>query len=57
MWTNPQFFADLVTSTEEILHGKLNFLCSDTVMLKLLRNYIMSDIETPYRDIILKLSH
>ena len=26
---NPQFSADLVTFTEEILNGKLHFLCSD----------------------------
>ena len=29
MWPNPQFPADLVTITEEILNGKLHFLCSD----------------------------
>ena len=28
MWPNLQFPADLVTSTEEILNGKLHFLCS-----------------------------
>ena len=28
MWPNPQFPADLVTFTEEILNGKLPFLCS-----------------------------
>ena len=28
MWLNPQFPADLVAFTEEILNGKLNFLCS-----------------------------
>ena len=28
--TNMQFLADLVTFTEEILKGKLHFLCSDT---------------------------
>ena len=28
MWSNPQYSADLVIFTEEILHGKLNFLCS-----------------------------
>ena len=28
MWPNPQFAADLVTFTEEILYGKLHFLCS-----------------------------
>ena len=30
MWSNPQETANLVTFTEEILYGKLNFLCSDT---------------------------
>ena len=28
MCPNPQFPADLVTFIEEILYGKLNFLCS-----------------------------
>ena len=28
MWPNPQFPTDLVTFTEEILNGKLHFLCS-----------------------------
>ena len=28
MWPNPQFPADLVTFTGEILNGKLYFLCS-----------------------------
>ena len=28
MWPNPQLSADLVTFTEEILNGKLHFLCS-----------------------------
>ena len=28
MLPNPQFSVDLVTFTEEILHGKLHFLCS-----------------------------
>ena len=31
MWPNPQFPADLVTITEEILHGKLHFLWSETI--------------------------
>ena len=29
MWPNPQETADLVTFTEEILDGKLHFLCSE----------------------------
>ena len=28
MWPNPQETADLITVTEEILNGKLRFLCS-----------------------------
>ena len=28
MWPNPQFPADVVTYTGEILNGKLHFLCS-----------------------------
>ena len=31
MWTNPQFHAGMVTFTEEILDGKLHFLCSEPV--------------------------
>ena len=29
MWPDPQETADLVTITEEILYGKLHFLCSE----------------------------
>ena len=29
MWPNPQETADLVKFTEEILNGKLHFLCGD----------------------------
>ena len=29
MWPNPQFSADLVAFTEEMLNGKLHFLCSE----------------------------
>ena len=28
MWPNPQGIEDVVTFTEEILYGKLHFLCS-----------------------------
>ena len=31
MWPNPHFPADMVTFIEEILNGKLDFLCSDKV--------------------------
>ena len=30
MWPNPQFPADLVTFTEEIVNRKLHFLCNGT---------------------------
>ena len=33
MGPNPQETADLVTFTEEILNGKLHFLCSDKFFL------------------------
>ena len=29
MWSNPQKTEDLVTFTEEILNGKLHFMCSE----------------------------
>ena len=29
MWPNPQFHADLVTFTKEILNGKTYFLCNE----------------------------
>ena len=32
MWPNPQEAADLVTFTEEILNGKLLFLCSENII-------------------------
>ena len=31
MWPNPPFPVDLVLFTEEILHGKLHFLCSASI--------------------------
>ena len=31
MWSNPQFPADLVTFTEEVINGKLNFFCSISI--------------------------
>ena len=39
MWPNPQFSADLVIFTEEILNAKLNFLCSDMSSGKLIFDY------------------
>ena len=37
MWQNPQETANLVTFTEEILNGKLHFLCSITLHYDSLR--------------------
>ena len=31
MWPNPQFSADLITFTEEILNGKFHLLCSTCI--------------------------
>ena len=48
MWPYPQFPADFVTFTEEILNGKLHFLCSgrDRLMINestvTPKNYILS---------------
>ena len=33
MWPNTQFFADLVTFTEEILNEKLYFLCGESFII------------------------
>ena len=42
MWPNPQETGDLVTFTEEILNGKLHFLCSVTAKdLSTRRKYIL----------------
>ena len=38
MWPNPHFPADMFTFTEEILNGKLHFLCSDIVVLESFEN-------------------
>ena len=32
MWPNPQKSADIVTFSEEILIGKLQFLCSESII-------------------------
>ena len=38
MWPNPQETAELVSFTDEILNGKLHFLCSDFEAMSLLKN-------------------
>ena len=55
MWPNPQFPADLVTFTEEILNGKLLFLCSERIIptsnrwkhknIEFMKNYYKQDRE------------
>ena len=44
MQPNPQFPADLVTFTEEILNGKLHFLCSVKCVEIRSKTHIISDI-------------
>ena len=39
MWPNPRETADLVTFTEEILNGKLRFLCMDIIAPFISRNW------------------
>ena len=39
MWLNPQEIADLVTFTEEILNGKLYFLCNESSVNTLLDTF------------------
>ena len=46
MWLNPKFPADLAIFTEEILNGKLHFLCSVNLL-----KYIMFELKK-YRRVI-----
>ena len=39
MWPNPQETADLVTFAEEILNGKLHFLCSEEIVSLLMNDW------------------
>ena len=40
MWPNPQFPANLVTFTEEILNGKFHFLCSASRLTFSFKNFV-----------------
>ena len=40
--TNPQRIADLVTFTEEIVNGKLHFLCSALITLAKVKHTFLS---------------
>ena len=44
MWPNPQETADLVTFTEEIVDGKLHFLCSASHELALFHDICPANI-------------
>ena len=48
MLPNPQETVDLVTFTEEILHGKLHFLCSATQINKEIHDNNF-DYSNPYQ--------
>ena len=44
MWPNRQFPADLVTFTEEIVNGKLHFLCSELLIFILSKNEFVNPL-------------
>ena len=44
MWPYPQETADLVTFTEEILNGKLYFLCSDNIEESYTKVFCKTDV-------------
>ena len=48
MWPNPQVNVDLLTFTEEILNGKLHFLCSDIFTCDMSYFASYADDNTPY---------
>ena len=50
MWPNPQFPADLVTFTEEILNGKMRFLSSEYVIEDTIKTVFMSNL---FHDVLL----
>ena len=45
MWPNPQESTDFVTFTEEILNGKLRFLCTESVWFKEYWDCYLSELE------------
>ena len=56
MWSNSQFPGDLVTFTEEILNGKLHFLCSVSLSCLRFDRYV-SEILTLFRIGLLGAAH
>ena len=51
MWPNPQFSADLVTFTEEILDGKLDFLSSKKLAFRKLGARWLKNLKTSWSPI------
>ena len=49
MWPNPQETADLVTCTEEILNGKLHFLCSVNINNLACKTIFCNNVENAMR--------
>ena len=47
MWPYPQYTADSVTFTEEILSGKLHFLCSESRRSNTIFNYFGANPTPP----------
>ena len=56
MWANLQFPADLFKFTEEILNGKLHFLCSG-IMLTFTSQYLPAILAKVFCDRLFKNSH
>ena len=56
MWLNPRETADLVTFAEEILNGKLRFLCSEScsespIFFQISRIHRFIENHSQYRDL------
>ena len=56
MWANLQFPADLFKLTEEILNGKLHFLCSG-IILTFTSQYLPANLAKVFWDRLFKNSH
>ena len=57
MWPNPQFPADLVKFTEDILNEKLHFLCRDKSYSQLRDIHMMSTENDQCFDILPHFHH
>ena len=54
MWPNPKETADLVTFTEEILNGKLHFLCCEIGLKRLTKNVYDKDMSVANKPVCLR---